>query len=277
MANYYGKVITGSLKEREQFADIKASHEKLKERFFSLFEHAPVGIYYYNEALELQDVNLQFMQMNKVKNKEKLMGIGLKDYIDDTRIIEVHENAFRGQTGNYRGPYQVLLGEQGDIYVDLSTVPMFNSAGEIAVDITIVNDITSEVTAQEKKMRSAYYDMLTNIPNRTLLMDKLKTLIETRKAMDEMSGLLFLDIDNFKKINTSFGHDIGDRVLKLAARKIEKAVGTHDALARIGGDKFVILIPDVGTEEGDAQLFITRYITAINQNFLQPLKVAGKE
>jgi len=277
VANYYGKIINGSLKEREQFADIKASHEKLKERFFSLFERAPVGIYYYNEALELQDVNLEFMKMNKVDNKNRLMGISLKNSIYDTRIIEAHENVFKGQTGNYRGPYKIFQDDQEDIYVDLSTVPMFNSAGEIAGGITIVNNITSEVTAQEKMMRSAYYDMLTNIPNRTLLMDKLKKLIETKKMSDEMSVLLFLDIDNFKKINTSFGHDIGDRVLKLAARKIEKAVGSHDTLARIGGDKFVILIPEAGREEEGAQVFTTSYITRINQNFIQPLIVAGKE
>ncbi len=277
VANYYGKIINDSLEEREQFADIKASHDKLKERFFSLFERAPVGIYYYDEALQLQDVNLQFMEMNKVTDKDTLMNISLQDSIDDTRILEVHENVFKGKTGNYRGPFNILSGSKEDIYVDLSTVPMYNSVGEIAGGITIINDITSEVTAREKMMRSAYYDMLTNIPNRTLLMDKLKNLIEEKKPTDGLSALLFLDIDNFKKINTSVGHDIGDRILKIAAHKIEQVVGTDDTLARIGGDKFVILVPDVGTQEEGAQAFTTSYITAINQNFIQPLQVGGKD
>jgi len=277
VANYYGKIINNALQNRQQFVDIKASHDKLKERFFSLFERAPVGIYYYNDRLEIQDVNLQFIEINKVVHKNVLLGLKLYEYIDDKQVIEAHENVFHGNTGNYRGPFKILSESKEDIYVDLSTVPMFNSAGEVAGGITIVNDITSEVTAQETMMHSAYYDMLTNIPNRTLLMDKLKILIETREPIDGFSALLFLDIDNFKKINTSFGHDVGDKVLKLAAHKIDKSVDSHDTLARIGGDKFVILIPSVGMVEESAQVFASNYISKINQDFIHPLRVAGKD
>ena len=69
-ANYYGKVINNALNNRQHFMTIKHTHEKLKERFFSLFERAPVGIYYYNPALELQDVNMHFMDMNKVEKDD---------------------------------------------------------------------------------------------------------------------------------------------------------------------------------------------------------------
>ena len=276
VANYYGKVINNALNSRQHFVDIKDSHDKLKERFFSLFERAPVGIYYYNEALELQEINTQFMEMNKVDNKESLIGSTLHG-ISNSQIIEAHENAFNGNTGNYRGPFKILSGKEEDIYVDLSTVPMLNSDGEVAGGITIVNDITSEVTAKEEMIRNAYYDMLTNIPNRTLLMDKLKNLIENKKSTDEYAALLFLDIDNFKKINTTFGHDIGDGVLKQAAHKIEESIGNYETLARISGDKFVILIPTIGTTELEAQESALTYISNIDQNFAQPLKVAGKD
>ena len=69
-ANYYGKVINNALNNRQHFISIKHTHEKLKERFFSLFERAPVGIYYYNSALELEDVNMHFMHINKIEDKE---------------------------------------------------------------------------------------------------------------------------------------------------------------------------------------------------------------
>jgi len=277
VANYYGKIINNSLQNRQHFVDMKASHDKLKERFFSLFERAPVGIYYYNEALELQDVNLQFTEMNHVENKERLMGISLYDTINERQIIDAHEKAFQGQTGNYRGPFKVLTENDTDIYVDLSTVPMLNSDGEVAGGITIVNDITSEVTAQEKMMRNAYYDMLTNIPNRTLLMDKLKNVINARKSTNEYAALLFFDIDHFKKINTSFGHDIGDTVLQQVAHRIEESIGSHDTIARISGDKFVILVPTVAKIQEVAKNEITAYIDDIHHKFSQPLKVSGKE
>ncbi len=276
VANYYGKVINNALDSRQHFVDMKHSHDKLKERFFSLFERAPVGIYYYNEALELQDINTQFREMNKVNNKESLRGKSLHD-LNNSQIITAHENAFKGKSGNYRGPFRVLGSKEEDIYVDLSTVPMFNSDGEIAGGISIVNDITTEVTAQDKMMRSAYYDMLTNIPNRTLLMDKLKKLLENKKTIDGYAALLFLDIDNFKKLNETFGHDIGDDVLKQTVHRIEGSIGSHETLARLSGDKFLILIPGVDTSTLEAKESVITYISVINHNFNKPLKVVGKE
>ncbi len=277
VANYYGKVITDSLNDRQHFTDIKVSHDKLKERFFSLFERAPVGIYYYNKALELQDVNKEFSRMNKVGDKEDLTGISLYHAINNSQIIQAHKNVFQGVTGNYRGPMKVLLNNEDDIYIDLSTVPMLNSSGKVAGGIAIVNDITTEVTAKETMIRNAYYDMLTDIPNRTLLMDTLKKVIEAKQTDDRYAVLLFFDIDHFKKINTSFGHDIGDKVLKKVAQRIKVSVGHEEMFARISGDKFIILLPAVGKNTEDAEAFTSNYIENINESFMTPIKVAGKE
>ena len=277
VANYYGKIITDSLNDRQHFTDMKASHDKLKERFFSLFERAPVGIYYYDEALELQDVNREFTTMNKVENKESLMGVSLYHAINNSQIIQAHKNVFKGETGNYRGPMKALLNNDDDIYVDLSTVPMLNSDGEVAGGITIVNDITTEVTARDTMVRNAYYDMLTDIPNRTLLMDTLNKVIEDKQSDDTYAALLFFDIDHFKKINTSFGHDIGDKVLKKVAKRIKTSIGNSEMFARMSGDKFVILLPAIGKKREDAEAFTSNYIENINESFTAPLKVAGKE
>ena len=278
VANYYGKIINKSLEDRQQFIDMKVSHEKLRERFFSLFERAPVGIYYYNESLVLQDVNQQFEKMSNVENKEQLLGTSLYKDIDDSKIIKVHENVFKKQTGNYRGPFQMSSNStKENLYVDLSTIPMLNNDGAITGGIAIVNDITNEVTAQEKMMRNAYYDMLTNIPNRTLLMDKLQNLTEVKKSTKNYGALLFLDIDNFKKINTTFGQDIGDKVIKQVAHRIEEFIGTHETLARVAGDKFVILIPNIGLDENTAREAASQYVIKFNEHFLQPIKVVGKD
>jgi len=276
VANYYGKIINHSLKNRQHFIEIKESHEKLKERFFSLFKRAPVGIYYYNETLELQDVNTQFMEMNKIDDKEDVLGLSLNDIIKDRQIIEAHENAFKGKTGNYRGPFKTLSQDADELYVDLSTVPMLHANGEVAGGITIINNITSEVTVHEEMIRNAYYDILTNIPNRTFLMDKLKHIIDAKDLLPGYSALLFFDIDHFKKINTSFGQDIGDIVLKQTAFRLEEAMGNSETLARISGDKFVILMPSEGNSEEEAKILIENYISNINQNFRLPLKVSGK-
>jgi len=119
--------------------------------------------------------------------------------------------------------------------------------------IAIVNDITGEVAAQEKMMRNAYYDMLTNIPNRTLLMEKLKNLIEAKRMVKNYGALLFLDVDNFKKTNAMFGHETGDKVIKQIAYTLEEVLEGHETLARVTGDKFVLLIPLAGNSKAEAE------------------------
>jgi diguanylate cyclase (GGDEF)-like protein len=274
ISNYYGKVINNALNNRQHFMTIKHTHEKLKERFFSLFERAPVGIYYYNKALELEDINAHFMQMNKVEEKEALIGTNLHE-LSNAQAIQAHKDVFDGKTGNYRGPFESINNE--NLYVKLSTVPMINADGQVAGGITIINDITNEVTAKEKMIRNAYYDLLTNIPNRTLLMDKLKSFIAEKREHEEYAALLFLDIDNFKKVNETFGHDVGDNLLKQVAHRIEDVVGSKEIFARVSGNKFVILIPSLHIEKTLSEEMTAKYITIINKHFRQPLNVAGEE
>jgi len=275
IANYYGRVINQSLGNRQHFITIQQTHEKLKERFFSLFERAPVGIYYYNKKLELQDVNSHFMKMNKVDSKDNLLNLSLNTIVN-SQIINAHKNVFKGETGNYRGPFEVL-DSTANIYVNLSTVPMLNAEGEVAGGITIINDITNEVTAKEEMVRNAYYDILTNIPNRTLLMDKLKIFISDKQENATYASLLFLDIDNFKKVNETYGHDVGDHLLKQVAHRIKHIVDSHEIFARISGNKFVILIPSLSKDEKESQEVTQKYINTLNNRFIQPLDIAGEE
>ena len=276
IASYYGEVINQSLGNRQYFINIKHNHEKLKERFFSLFERAPVGIYYYNKALELEDVNSHFMKMNKVTNKEILIQQNLYELEDNIQIITAHEDVFKGKTGSYRGPFETL-GKNENIYVTLSTVPMLDTDGHIAGGITIINNITNEVTAKQKMVRNAYYDILTNIPNRTLLMDKLTSFIAQEQIKNDYSSLLFLDIDNFKKVNETYGHDAGDHLLKQIVNRIENTIDTRDFFARISGNKFVILIPSLHRDKQKSQSMISNYIKRLHNSFIQPLNIAGEE
>jgi diguanylate cyclase (GGDEF)-like protein/PAS domain S-box-containing protein len=274
-ANYYGNIINNSLKNRQHFITIKQTHEKLKERFFSLFERAPVGIYYYNKELELQDINTHFMQMNKAKEKKDLIGVNLHG-LSNPHVIKAHKDVFQGKTGKYRGPFEVIHANS-NLYVNLSTVPMMDTEGNIAGGICIVNDITNEITAKEQMIRNAYYDMLTKIPNRTLLMDKLKHFLSERKPHEEYAALLFLDIDNFKKVNETFGHHVGDHLLKQVVHRIEDIVGSREIFARVSGNKFVILIPSLHLDEERSRAMTEKYIETLKRHFLQPLNIADEE
>ena len=274
IANYYGKIINNGLNNRQHFITIKHNHEKLKERFFSLFERAPVGIFYYNERLEIEDLNEHFMKMHHITDKKELIGSSLHTLVSSA-IVKSHQIVFEGKTGTYRGPFDSQNNE--NLYVKLSTVPMINAEGNVAGGISIVNDITKEITAKEKMIRHAYYDLLTDIPNRTLLMDNLNSFLEYSSLTDTHSALLFLDIDNFKKVNETFGHHAGDKLLKQVAQKIQELIGSHEIFARVGGDKFVILIPSLSEDTTRAKAETLKYIKGLNSYFETPIVLASEE
>ncbi len=274
-ANYYGKVINNALNNRQHFISIKHTHEKLKERFFSLFERAPVGIYYYNSALELEDVNMHFMHINKIEDKEKLLNSNLHGS-PYNQMIEAHEEVFKGKTGNYRGPFQVPHSKQ-NLYVNLSTVPMLDAEGNVAGGITIIDDITNEVTAKEEMIRNAYYDMLTNIPNRTLLLDKMKAFLGKKRQNREYAALLFLEINHFKKVNDTYGHDVGDHLLQQVVKRIDDNIDSHEIFARITGNKFVILLPSLDIDQELSKEMTSKHISKLDDVFVTPFNLAGDE
>jgi diguanylate cyclase (GGDEF)-like protein/PAS domain S-box-containing protein len=274
IANYYGKVIIDGLENRQHFMTIKHSHEKLKERFFNLFERAPVGIFYFNDKLELQDLNSHFLEMHQMDAKSELIGSSLRNLVNK-QIIKAHEDVFLGKPGSYRGPFESKNNKE--LYVKLSTVPMTDPKGTVAGGITIINDISKEISAKEEMVRNAYYDMLTNIPNRTLLMENLQAFLNDFHVNDKYAALVFMDIDNFKKINETFGHNVGDNLLMQVAKKIEEFIGDHQIFARVSGDKFVILNPSLSEDHETAKDEILKYIDAINEHFSHALTVFGEE
>lgn len=103
------------------------------------------------------------MAMNNIEDKDEIIGKSIYA-VNSPEVIKKHENVFDGKTGNYRGPFKSI--QNYNHFVQLTTVPMMDNEDKVAGGITIINDITSEITAKEKMVRNAYYDLLTNIPNR---------------------------------------------------------------------------------------------------------------
>ena len=116
----------------------------------------------------------------------------------------------------------------------------------------VTRDITLRKKAEKEIEKLAYYDPLTNLPNRRLLTERLTRCVERIKRTHKTGALLFLDIDNFKRINDSLGHSAGDELLIEMAKRLGLVVRASDTLARIGGDEFVILLEYIGENNGHA-------------------------
>jgi diguanylate cyclase (GGDEF)-like protein/PAS domain S-box-containing protein len=136
-----------------------------------------------------------------------------------------------------------------------------------------ISDITDRKEAEERLLHDAFHDALTGLPNRALFFDRLSQTIErSKRSKDFVYAVLFLDLDNFKDVNDSIGHLIGDKLLVMVARRLEKGLRSIDTIARFGGDEFIVLLDDIKDVNG-----ITRVTDWIKTQFETPFQLAGQE
>jgi diguanylate cyclase (GGDEF)-like protein/PAS domain S-box-containing protein len=133
-------------------------------------------------------------------------------------------------------------------------VPAEVSASRISLDtgnllLCIARDISEREDAEQRIQHLAYHDTLTNLPNRTLLTDRVNRALARARRTGQIGALLFLDLDKFKRINDSLGHSVGDELLKELAQRLRNTLREEDTVARLGGDEFVVLLEGLGKQQ----------------------------
>jgi diguanylate cyclase len=132
---------------------------------------------------------------------------------------------------------------------ELRTKPIVNSSGTVEKINGIIIDVTNRKEKEENLSQMAFYDALTELPNRMMLKTHLRKVLSRAKRKDHEVIILFLDLDGFKDVNDSLGHDIGDILLKDVADRLIACVREEDMVSRIGGDEFIIVFEETGKEE----------------------------
>jgi diguanylate cyclase (GGDEF)-like protein/PAS domain S-box-containing protein len=132
---------------------------------------------------------------------------------------------------------------------ELFISPVRSDAGEVTHYIGIQNDVTERKQYEEQLAYQSAHDTLTRLPNRNLAQDRLAQGIIFAQRTNRQLALLLIDLDNFKVINDSLGHHVGDELLKIVAQRIEKCVRGGDTVARLGGDDFAVILTDISQEE----------------------------
>lgn len=162
--------------------------------------------------------------------------------------------------------------KNGEIYAEwLSISAINNDAGQVSNYIGISSDLT-QIKQHEKQLEQiAHYDVLTGLPNRTLLNDRLKQAVGRADREKNMMAVCYLDLDGFKVINDTLGHEAGDRVLIEIARRIENAIRGGETVARLGGDEFVILLLGLGRGD-ECSMALDRLLTII----AEPIEILEK-
>lgn len=156
----------------------------------------------------------------------------------------------------------------GKLYTVSQTItPILDNSGEISHFIAIHEDISTQKAAQERIEYLAHYDGLTGLANRALFYDRLKHTIALTKRDKGYFALMFLDLDRFKPINDTYGHAVGDQLLREVARRVASVLRDSDTVARLGGDEFTVILPTVGNER-EAFLVGNKISAAIAEPYL---------
>jgi diguanylate cyclase (GGDEF)-like protein/PAS domain S-box-containing protein len=153
--------------------------------------------------------------------------------------------------------------KNGEEYAELRSINIiYNLDGTKRLHVATSTDITEKKLADELIWRHANYDLLTQIPNRRLFHDRLVHGIKAAQRAQQSLSLLFIDLDNFKEINDSYGHNVGDRLLIQVANRLKQCVRETDTVARMGGDEFTVIL---------SQIKDTAYTAKIAENIIEKL------
>jgi diguanylate cyclase (GGDEF)-like protein/PAS domain S-box-containing protein len=231
----------------------------------SVFSHAREGIIITDATGAILDVNQAFSEMT---------GYGHDEVIgQNPRLLksDVHDESF------YREMWQQLLTEgawkgeiwnrrkDGELYAEILTISRIqDEAGNVQHFIALFSDITVQKKHQQQLEHIAHYDTLTGLPNRLLFGDRLQRSMIAARDEGCHLGVVYLDLDGFKEVNDTYGHDVGDQLLMAVAKRMKQALRRHDTIARLGGDEFVAVLEDVGDRQ-TGELVFNRLLTAASE------------
>ncbi len=162
------------------------------------------------------------------------------------------------------------------ISISMSVSPLFDPQGRVVGRARIARDITAQKTLAEEVRQLAFLDPLTRLPNRRLLMDRLRHAQQTSKRQGTHAAVLFLDLDDFKQLNDQLGHEAGDQWLVLVAQRLREAVREADTVARLGGDEFVVLCESLAGAADQAEAHLAALEAKVADLLAQPAVLAGR-
>ena len=182
-----------------------------------------------------------------------------------------HALAVLLQDGEWKGEVVKKHKNGSELIVESHWTLMRDVSGKPKSIFSINSDITLRVSAENEVRKLAFYDVLTGLPNRRLLLDRIEHALSSTRRKLQYGAIVFIDLDNFKQLNDTYGHDKGDILLQEVAKRLKTCVRDIDTVARFGGDEFVILIEDLSPDLSQAKVHVKvvagKILQALNTPF----------
>ncbi|MDD2337416.1 MAG: diguanylate cyclase [Geobacteraceae bacterium] len=237
-----------------------------EERYRRLVELSPDGI------IVTSDFKFLFMNPSGIrilagKTVEEFLGRSVFEFIHSDHHQIVRERFRKMENKGESFPWmevRFICRDGKEIDVEVASTP-FTLDGKMAVQ-SIFRDITERKLAVQHLEFLANFDPLTGLPNRRLFFDRIGQSLLNAKRQEHLVGLLYLDLDRFKEVNDSFGHAIGDLLLKAVSERLAQCLRLSDSVARMGGDEFTIILTKI-VEPEDAAIVARRIVGSLNKPF----------
>ncbi|TCV89658.1 EAL domain-containing protein [Sulfurirhabdus autotrophica] len=251
-----------------------ASLRESEERFRATFSQAAMGLAHVSLEGRWLRVNQKLCEITGY-SEEELLGFTFQDVThpddldEDLEFIrkmlaeEIHDYSLEKRYIHKSGAY---------IWINLTVSLARNADGQPNYFISVIEDISRRKRIEAELVHLVNHDALTGLSNRTLLQDRLSQAISYAARSEKQVAVMFIDLDRFKNINDSLGHDIGDKVIVEAGHRLLSTVRDGDTVARLGGDEFVVVLTDIASEL-DVSMVAHKALDSLSQ----PLAMNGTE
>lgn len=242
--SFSGKII-GVQGILEDFTDNKKAQDQL-QTYYHVIEHSPVAVLISDDKGNVEYINPKYIELTGYTPNDVIGNNVSMLYAKDRPLDEYYQellnvvsagNVWRKEVFNER--------KNGEGYWEnISVSPVLDENGLIYHFVVLKEDITKRREESEKAKYLAYHDSLTGLSNRSLFYDRLMIAVANAARYQSRMAVMFLDLDGFKVINDTYGHDTGDEVLKAVAGQLKTIMRKGDTVARMGGDEFTLIVPE---------------------------------
>ena len=270
-------ILTTASARIAHFYQRTAAFERLRdseERFSSTLELAAIGIAHV-------DTNSRFIYANPRlcdmlgRTEQELCALTVKQISHPSDVEATDDLRARLRAGaikSFKAEKRYLRKDGSAVWVGLTVATKRDRLGRDLYDVSIVEDISVRKAAEERVQYLATHDGLTGLPNRVMFVELLNLAVETARRHDRKLAVLFIDLDRFKVINDTLGHDAGDVLLREVATRLRESLRASDVVARLGGDEFVVLVQEIAAIDE-----VTRIARNILSAAMRPVMILGRE
>ena len=240
-----------------------------------VIDTVPQAIFWQDLSFHYRGCNQRFAELAGVAMPEDLVGRSDADlwwHASAATFRAEDRSLIAGTVPSLHGELSLCLPDGTDKWFELVKVPMRDADGAIIGILGAVHDVTTRKQAEDAARHLACFDPLTNLPNRRDFTARLESSLALAQRRRRTGALLFIDLDQFKQINDTLGHSVGDALLQAVARRLQGVTRQEDTVARLGGDEFVVLLPEVAGDHDDCARQAQLVADKIHETLRQPFQ-----